>query len=151
MRTVFLLMFILSGTFVYSVGATPFIGAKQCGHCHPKEFRQWQSTPHARTESRLSSAERRDPQCTQCHSPRIQDGFSGVQCESCHGAGHAYWPAAIMKDPAKARAAGLRPSDDKYMCLQCHHVKKTNGTPFDIDTALKSVVHSRPTVQDTQP
>jgi hypothetical protein len=43
----------------------------------------------------------------------------GLDCEACHGNGGDYWPAAVMRDRAKAVAAGLvLPGVDR--CRACH-------------------------------
>jgi hypothetical protein len=42
-----------------------------------------------------------------------------LDCEACHGPGSEYKAIAIMKDPAKALAAGLvMPA--KAFCATCH-------------------------------
>lgn len=83
---------------VIEVGATKAgltrIGSEECGDCHDVQFTSWAEGPHAA---------RKPP----------------LDCEGCHGPGSEYKPKAIMKDPEKARAAGLV-VPDKTFCGKCH-------------------------------
>jgi hypothetical protein len=70
------------------------IGADKCKMCHKIQFESWSASGHAK----------RTP---------------ALDCESCHGAGSQYKATAVMKDPAKAKAAGLvMPAKD--FCAKCH-------------------------------
>jgi hypothetical protein len=42
-----------------------------------------------------------------------------LDCEGCHGNGADYWPASVMRDRAKAVAAGLVPQGVDR-CRRCH-------------------------------
>ena len=70
------------------------IGAEACGECHEVQFDSWASSGHA------------------ARTPMLD-------CEDCHGPGSEYKPMSVMKDPAKAKAAGLV-TPDKAFCAQCH-------------------------------
>lgn len=70
------------------------IGSEECGDCHDVQYASWAEGPHAT---------RKPP----------------LDCEGCHGPGSEYKPKAIMKDPDKARAAGLV-MPDKAFCGKCH-------------------------------
>ena len=70
------------------------VGAEACGECHEVQFDSWASSGHA------------------ARTPMLD-------CEDCHGPGSEYKPMSVMKDPAKARAAGLV-LPDKAFCTQCH-------------------------------
>lgn len=70
------------------------IGAEACGECHEVQFDSWASSGHAKRAPMLD-------------------------CEDCHGPGSEYKPMSVMKDPAKAKAAGLV-IPDKAFCAQCH-------------------------------
>jgi len=70
------------------------IGSDACGECHEVQYDSWAKGPHA------------------ARTPPLD-------CESCHGAGSEYKTMSVMKDPAKARAAGLV-TPDKAFCSQCH-------------------------------
>jgi hypothetical protein len=70
------------------------IGADKCKVCHKIQFESWNGSAHGK----------RDPP---------------LDCEGCHGRGSGYKTIAVMKDPAKARAAGLvMPA--KTFCETCH-------------------------------
>lgn len=70
------------------------IGSEACGDCHDVQYTSWSEGGHAA---------RKPP----------------LDCEGCHGPGSEYKPKAIMKDPEKARAAGLV-MPDKAFCGKCH-------------------------------
>lgn len=70
------------------------IGAEKCKVCHKVQFASWADTAHARRTPPLD-------------------------CESCHGPGSEYKALAIMKDPEKARAAGLVIPTATF-CAKCH-------------------------------
>jgi len=83
---------------VVAVGATKAgltrIGSEECGNCHDVQFTSWSEGPHA---------SRKPP----------------LDCEGCHGPGSEYESKTVMKDPDKARAAGLvMPGKD--FCGRCH-------------------------------
>jgi hypothetical protein len=70
------------------------IGAAKCKTCHVVQFKSWSEGAHAKRTPPLD-------------------------CESCHGAGSEYKALAVMKDPAKARAAGLVMPGREF-CATCH-------------------------------
>jgi formate-dependent nitrite reductase cytochrome c552 subunit len=70
------------------------IGAEACGDCHDVQFESWASGAHGK---------RKPP----------------LDCEHCHGPGSQYESKSVMKDPAKAAAAGLV-MPDKAFCAKCH-------------------------------
>ena len=70
------------------------IGPEKCKICHKIQFASWAETGHAK----------RNPP---------------LDCESCHGPGSEYKGLATMKDPEKAKAAGLVLPDAKF-CGTCH-------------------------------
>lgn len=70
------------------------VGSNACKLCHRVQFASWSETAHAK----------RNPP---------------LDCEACHGAGSEYKAMAMMKDSAKASAAGLvRPGAP--FCATCH-------------------------------
>lgn len=83
---------------VVEVGATKAgltrVGPEECGNCHDAQFESWSQGPHA---------SRKPP----------------LDCEGCHGPGSEYEAKSVMKDPEKARAAGLV-MPDKAFCGRCH-------------------------------
>lgn len=70
------------------------VGAEACGDCHDVQFESWTDGAHAKRTPPLD-------------------------CENCHGPGSEYKSKAVMKDPAKAKAAGLV-MPDKDFCAKCH-------------------------------
>ena len=70
------------------------IGAEKCKVCHRIQFDSWSATAHAKRTPPLD-------------------------CESCHGPGSEYKAMAIMKDSAKAKAAGLVVPTASF-CANCH-------------------------------
>jgi nitrate/TMAO reductase-like tetraheme cytochrome c subunit len=78
-----------------SAGEHAAVGPEKCKMCHKIEYDSWAKTKHASA----------DPKTT---------------CETCHGNGGDYWKMSVMKDPAKAKEAGLIAKPDKATCLKCH-------------------------------
>jgi len=77
------------------------LGSDSCEMCHDVQFASWSKSAHA------------------TRTPPLD-------CESCHGAGSEYSKMAVMKDPAKARAAGLVIPEGSF-CSNCH----TRGVTAD--------------------
>ncbi|MHB1047086.1 MAG: hypothetical protein ACYC4P_13870 [Thermoanaerobaculia bacterium] len=70
------------------------IGADKCRVCHKVQHASWAASGHAKRTPPLD-------------------------CEGCHGPGSEYKAMSVMKDPKKARAAGLVDPDAAY-CGKCH-------------------------------
>jgi hypothetical protein len=87
------------------------VGAEECKLCHKVQHASWAASAHAK----------RTP---------------SLDCESCHGAGSEYKALAVMKDPAKAKAAGLVDPDAAF-CARCHKGK--------VDPSLLRKVHAHKT------
>ncbi len=107
------LLFAFAGVFAYSQAPTK-IGADKCKLCHKVEFASWEKTKHAAAK---------------------------VDCEECHGPGSNYKTMAIMKDPAKAKAAGLLMPAEKD-CKACH--EKKNVKVANYAEAIKTVHAKKP-------
>ena len=73
------------------------VGAEKCRLCHKVQHASWATTAHARRTPPLD-------------------------CEGCHGPGSEYKALAVMKDPVKAKAAGLVEPDAPF-CGRCHKGK----------------------------
>lgn len=73
------------------------VGADKCGKmCHKVQYESWAKTKHAAA------------------TPK-------TECETCHGNGADYMKMTIMKDPAKAKEAGLIAKPDAATCTaKCH-------------------------------
>ncbi|MCL4810153.1 MAG: hypothetical protein KJ062_20530 [Thermoanaerobaculia bacterium] len=87
------------------------VGVDKCKVCHKVQHASWAASGHAK---------RMPP----------------LDCEGCHGPGSEYRAMAVMKDPAKARAAGLVEPDAGF-CARCH-----SGTA---DRAFFAKVHAHKT------
>ena len=70
------------------------VGATKCGVCHKLQYASWSETAHAKRTPPLD-------------------------CESCHGPGSEYKSLSVMKDPEKAKAAGLVLPTATF-CQTCH-------------------------------
>jgi hypothetical protein len=88
------------------------VGATKCKMCHKVEYDSWAKSKHATA----------DPK---------------VECETCHGNGGDYWKMSVMKDPAKAKAAGLIAKPEKASCVaKCHK-------PAEFKDEMLDQVHAR--------
>ena len=98
MRNIFIALFVLSLGLLVStpVAAQDKVGAAKCKVCHKLQFDSWAASKHG------------------------LDKAKGPECETCHGAGSGYVTLAVMKDPAKAKAAGLIAKPAKTGCATCH-------------------------------
>ena len=70
------------------------VGNDNCETCHEVQFASWSEGGHAA---------RKPP----------------LDCESCHGLGSEYSKNSVMKDPVKARAAGMV-IPERSFCSKCH-------------------------------
>lgn len=87
------------------------IGAEKCKLCHKVQHASWAASAHAKRTPPL-------------------------ECESCHGPGSEYKVIGVMKDPAKAKQAGLVVPNAGF-CDKCH-----KGT---VDAAFLAKVHAHKT------
>lgn len=104
--------------------APTYIGAEKCKMCHKLQYESWAQTKHAKaTENAKASKEWKfEAACLTCHATNKDEAMAGVQCEACHGAGSDYKTLSVMKDVAKAKAAGLViPTQET--CNGCHDGK----------------------------
>ncbi len=85
------------------------IGADKCRLCHKVQHASWAASAHAKRTPPLD-------------------------CESCHGPGSEYKTITVMKDPAKAKAAGLVLPDAAF-CQKCHKA------PWDPALLAKAHAH----------
>jgi hypothetical protein len=73
------------------------VGSEKCAKmCHKVEYESWLKTKHAAANPK-------------------------TECETCHGNGADYMKLSVMKDPVKAKEAGLIAKPDKASCTaKCH-------------------------------
>ena len=109
-----------AAAFVVVVGASPVlaaehaaVGAEKCAKmCHKVEFESWMKTKHATA------------------TPK-------TDCETCHGNGADYMKMSVMKDPVKAKEAGLIAKPEMASCTaKCHK-------PADIKPDMLAKVHDK--------
>ncbi len=140
-----------------------------CKACHqmPKlgnQYGVWVKTKHAEaykvlTEAKaaeiakakgLKTAANESPECLGCHAITADPKLTpdGVQCETCHGPGADYKSNAIMKDKAKAIAAGLTDFKDKAtiekLCRTCHNEKSPTHKEFKFEEMWDKIKHPMP-------
>ncbi len=167
-----ILMSILAGLFLISLsafGQHKYVGIKMCKACHqmPKQGNQygiWSKTKHAEaykvlTEAKaaeiakakgLKTAANESPECLECHAITADPKLTpdGVQCEMCHGAGSDYKTMPVMKDKAKAIAAGLTDFKDKEtiekLCKTCHNEKSPTHKEFKFEEMWAKIKHPIP-------
>ncbi len=108
------------GAFAASAAPT-YIGAAKCKMCHKIEYDSWSQTKHAKAtdDAKASTKWKFEAACLTCHATNKDEALAGVQCEACHGPGSDYKTLSVMKDLAKAKAAGLViPTQET--CNTCH-------------------------------
>ncbi len=156
-------------------GQNKYVGVKMCAPCHRpdkigKQFDIWQKSAHAEAYKTLTGAKAAEiakakglkvapseaPECLECHVVKADaklfdksfDIKDGVQCELCHGAGSAYKSMTVMKDHAKAVAAGLTDFKDEAaiekFCKTCHNEKSPTHKEFKFKDMWGKIKHSVP-------
>ena len=151
-----------------------FVGVVSCAPCHKsekqgKQFDIWKSSGHAQAfhtletpkadsiakAKGLKTAAKESPECLKCHvtangvdAKLIAASFKqvdGVQCETCHGPGSDYKAISVMKDKAKAIAAGLTIyKDDPKLCTTCHSKESPTFKGFKYEEHWAKIKHSIP-------
>jgi len=128
-----------------SAGTSPYVGAEACSACHAAEHGVWQGSKHAGAFKALQAVNKSfDPDCLVCHTvaldqeggfldPYLTPNLAGVQCESCHGAGHAHAASQGAKPVGNAGWARER------MCAQCHVPR--HSPAFEVDQYWPKIAH----------
>jgi hypothetical protein len=127
-----------------------FRGAAACGSCHGDIVKHWKSTKHARAMVELAAAGREgDPSCLPCHTTGFfsaggyrvgragEEGLTGVQCESCHGAAGDH-PESPARRPFKPVT--------ETTCSVCHDA--LNSPKFSFGAYLREVSCRRGPVKE---
>lgn len=164
-----LVLFIASS----SAAQHKYTGVTMCSACHKtekqgKQFDIWKSSKHAGAFKSLESPKAEEyakakglkvkaseaPECLKCHVTGYGEDKAltsalkqqdGIQCESCHGAGADYKSIPVMKDRAKAVAAGLIVAkDDPKMCTKCHNSESPSYKEFNYREAWEKIKHPIP-------
>ncbi len=151
--------------------AANFLGVKACAAiCHKTEkagnqLGIWEKSRHAQAYTSLTTAKANEiatakgltkpaaesPECLQCHTLGVDakvDLKDGVQCEVCHGAGSAYKNMSVMKERAKAVAAGMKEYKDvaaiERQCRTCHNEKSPTMKEFNFSERWAQIRHPVP-------
>jgi uncharacterized paraquat-inducible protein A len=147
---------------VQAQGKAKYVGAKMCAPCHRgaqkgSQAEIWEKSNHAKAyktletpeadkiakEKGLKTAAKDSPACLKCHT--VGDGKDGVTCEACHGPGSEYKSMAVMKDRAKALAAGLIiASNDPKVCEKCHNSESPTYKKFEYKVSWEKIKHPMP-------
>jgi hypothetical protein len=149
-----------------------YIGVDKCAMCHKSDakgnqYGLWLKSAHAKAfetlagekalaigkEKGLAKSPQETDACLKCHvtgwgqpATAFEATFKkeqGVGCESCHGAGSDYKAMDVMKDQAKAVAAGLVMPDEKT-CTVCHNSESPSFKAFDFKASLAKIAHPNP-------
>jgi len=124
--------------------AATYVGTDKCAKlCHKVEYTSWQKTKHATAFNSLKPEEQAKEECWTCHVTAGKKDMPGINCEHCHGAGSNYSKLAIMKDKAKAKAAGMLEPTEKD-CVKCHNKKSPTFKGFNFAEAVKKVHDHKP-------
>jgi hypothetical protein len=157
--------------FSQAVAENSFVGAEKCKMCHNSpakgaQFTQWAASRHAKAFQTLAGEAakkfaaakgiadpQKAPECLKCHvtahgaaASLLTEKYKaeeGVSCESCHGAGGAYWKMEVMKDRAKSVAAGLEIPTEKT-CIRCHNAESPTFKGFDFKAKAAEIAHPNP-------
>ncbi len=171
-RVLTLLLIVVVVFGMTSLAQNKYVGVKMCAPCHKadktgNQFGVWQKSKHAEAYKTLTGAKAAEiakakgiknaaeaPECLNCHGAvdaKLVDKYDvkdGVQCETCHGAGSAYKSMAVMKDKAKAIAAGLHEFKDaaatEKFCKECHNEKSPTHKAFKFDEMWGKIKHAVP-------
>lgn len=129
--------------FSAAARATESVGAQSCATCHEKVYQIWSRGPHAKALERLAKNQQNDARCVRCHAPDQQAGFTGVQCEACHGPGRYYARDYVMRDAELSRLVGMTDVTTQT-CEHCHTPTSPGLTPFDFDEKAARILHWAP-------
>ncbi len=141
-----------------------YVGVKMCMPCHRgaakgMQAEIWEKSAHAKAFKTLESPEadkiaktkglktaaKDAPECLKCHTTDSAHASDGVGCETCHGPGSEYKTMAIMKDKAKAVAAGLVIAEnDPKLCQRCHNSESPTFKGFDYKAMWDKIKHPIP-------
>ena len=150
-----------------------YVGVTMCSACHRsekagKQFDIWKGSKHAEAFKTLQTPKADEiakgkglktkaaesPECLECHvtgygaDKAIAGALKqedGVQCEACHGPGSDYKSIPVMKDKAKAEAAGLMLAvNDPKLCEKCHNSKSPTYKEFKYKEAWDKIKHPVP-------
>ena len=143
--------------------AHDYVGAEKCKMCHKgdakgKVWEIWEASAHAKAYQTLvakGDGSEKNAECLTCHvtgfgkpsgfavGDSTKANLANIGCESCHGPGADYKAMAVMKDPAKAKEAGLIVPTAET-CKGCHNEKSPTFKGFDFAEHGKKIMHKVP-------
>jgi hypothetical protein len=119
-----------------ALAAPTYVGVDKCKMCHKLQYDSWVAVAkHSKAleNAKASKDPAFAPVCLGCHATNKSETAMGVECEACHGPGSDYKALSIMKDKAKAIAAGLT-VPTQATCEGCHDGKE-HHKKVDVKTA----------------
>lgn len=116
-----------------------YVGSLKCKMCHQSQYTSWCESKHANAFTVLG-ADNTNPTCLVCHTINVTYQSQGIACESCHGAGSAYWTMTVMKDKTLSKQNGLN-TITAATCKRCHNNKSPNFKGFDSTTYFNKIKH----------
>jgi len=124
-----------------ATAASPYLGWRKCGGCHPSQAAGWRKSRHAGSYQTLVKKEQQfNLNCLPCHVTGIDaanapealtlpDDRRQVGCESCHGPGRLHGAAPTASRPT----VSLPPATT---CLGCHTPEHDDDFDFARDQLL---------------
>ena len=178
-RTVIMLaaLALIAGiAFTAAAEGNSYMGVKKCKMCHKKpaageQFKLWSESPHANAFATLATEQSMEiakgmgidnPQeadeCLKCHVTGHGAGDlalkvlpeNGVGCESCHGAGSAYYKKKDMKAIFAGEVDGATLGLTKITaetCTVCHNEESPTYKEFDYEVRVKEMAHPVPAAE----
>jgi hypothetical protein len=112
------------------IDASAYAGPGACMECHPSEYVDWLSSPHAAAWETLQASPALDiPTCVPCHisgyteiewlpMDLVPESLVNVGCESCHGPGREHIAFRSGAGDGATDTIVLRPPE--RACVACH-------------------------------
>lgn len=108
------------------IGQASYVGQKVCMDCHDDAAAFQAADLHQQAWKGLEKTNKtKDLDCVACHATGFEqpggsnlahlEGFTDVQCESCHGPGSLH-----VKSPARGPKSHIIAQPDATLCATCH-------------------------------
>ncbi len=133
------------------IGQASYVGQKACLECHDDTAAFQSADLHQQAWKGLEkSGKTKDLDCVSCHATGFGqpggsnlahlDGFTDVQCESCHGPGSLH-----VKAPTRGPNSHIIAQPDATLCVTCHSAVHSPRFDFaDYRTRLLVPGHGLP-------
>ena len=116
-----------------------FTGLTKCAACHFDQYKDWQTSEHAKAFEILPAKYRDDATCLKCHTTGTPGDVSsyqyGVSCQACHGPGGEHANYALRFINEQITEEGLTALREKiqrldlHQCVDCHISKAHKKHP----------------------